>query len=81
MTAPAGRFVVLADPHPAGCRLTVAPNGSGRTATDVAALATAAALIPRVSPRAVWIRTSELPDFEALCSVRNVTVVRRRGAR
>ena len=75
---PAPRFVVLAAAQETFTRLEVAPNGSGRSVSDLSALATAAAILPRVTPRGVWIRTVELPDFEALCEVRGVVVQRRR---
>lgn len=73
MTLPA-RLVIVADLHHGACRLSVAPNGNPASPSDVAAIATAAAIIPRVTPRGVWITRSEFPDFEAMCQHRGITL-------
>jgi hypothetical protein len=61
---------------PGTVRLTVAPNGYAASPSDIAALATAAALLPQSTPRGVWIKGSELPDLEAMCETRGVVVQR-----
>lgn len=82
MTRPP-RFVILAD-HvtTSAVRLSVAPNGYVASPSDIAAIATSAALLPRITPRGVWITPRELADFQAMCQHRGVVVqVAKRGRR
>lgn len=71
------RFVIVADVRGMVARLTVAANGSGRTTSDVASLARAAALEPRIARGAVLLPLRQLPDLEALCEWSGVIVQRR----
>lgn len=71
MTPP--RLVVIVELHPTTARLTVAPNGHPAGPSDIGVLCTTAGLLPRVMPRSVWIKRSDVPDFEAMCQSRNIT--------
>lgn len=73
------RPVIVTHTSGRSVRLSVAPNGSTWTSADVVALVAAAAIEPRVTPRAVWIRIGELPDVHAIAQARGVTVVRRKA--
>ncbi len=70
------RAVVVASIRGRIVTLRPADNGSGFTSSDVVALATAAALLPRVTKGGVVIGLSMLPDFEAMAESRRVVVQR-----
>jgi hypothetical protein len=74
---PRARRVIVADLRGSTVALQPVPNGSGLSNADIRAWCTAAAIEPRTTVHATFIRLRELPDLEAYLSMRDVVVVRR----
>jgi hypothetical protein len=72
------RPVIVANIRGRVVHLRPIDNGSQFTTADVAALASAAALLPRVTNGAVLLGLSELADFEAMAESRRIVVQRTR---
>jgi hypothetical protein len=72
------RPVIVANIRGRVVHLRPIDNGSQFTTADVAALASAAALLPRVTNGAVSLGLSELADFEAMAESRRIVVQRTR---
>jgi hypothetical protein len=68
------RPVIIAAPRGKSVRLTLAPNGTTWTLRELAALCVAAGVIPKATPRGLWVTEAEFADVCAAAQYRSVTL-------
>jgi hypothetical protein len=72
MTTP--RPVIIAAPRGKSVRLTLAPNGTTWTLRELAALCVSAGVVPKATPRGLWVTEAEFGDVSAMAQHRSVTL-------